>query len=196
MPLRYLVRVCEALDASVSLTVRWQGEELDRLADALHAAIVERCVAQLQAAGWDVRTEVSFSHFGERGRVDVAARDARTNTLLVAEIKGRIGDTQETSGRLDVKARLGSIVAAHAGWPAPERVVAALVIGDTRTARRVVERHPAAFSRFTCRGRRALAWLRSPAARVGDLLWFVKVTDSHRVSATRDDRVRVDKKTP
>lgn len=193
VPLRVLVRVCETLDATVALTVHWHGEEFNRLADAAHAAIVERCAAQLVAAGWDVRTEVSFSHFGERGRVDVAARHAATNTLVVAEIKSHVGDTQETTGRLDVKARLGSVIGAEAGWPPPDRVVPALVIGGSRTARRVVARHPAAFSRFTMRGRQALAWLRRPVTAVSGLLWFVTVPDSHPASTTRVIRVRVDR---
>jgi transcriptional regulator with XRE-family HTH domain len=193
VPVRAVTRVGEALEASVHLTVRWQGEELDRLADSAHAAIVELCASQLRATGWDVRTEVSFNHFGERGRVDVAARHVSTNTLLIGEVKSAIGNTQDTTGRLDVKARLGPVVASGVGWPPPSRVVPALVIGESRTARRLIQRHEVAFARFAVRGRRALAWLKRPDAAVSGLLWFVTVPDSHGVSSTRSGRVRVDR---
>lgn len=39
--IRTLARLVEALDATADLTVCWHGEQLDRLLDAAHAALVE-----------------------------------------------------------------------------------------------------------------------------------------------------------
>ena len=191
VPLRTLVRVCTALDASVGITVRWQGEELDRLADAAHAAVIEACVEQLQLRNWEARTEVSFNHFGDRGRVDVLARHVPSGTLLVVEAKSAIGDTQDTTGRLDVKARLGRLLAEQVGWGAPSAVIGALVVADSKRSRRIVADHPGAFARFSVRGRPALAWLGRPVEPApSGLLWFVKLPDARRVSITKFTRVR------
>ena len=47
--------------------VLWQGEALDRLLDADHAAIVERVIRWLRAEGWEAVPEVTFAIRGERG---------------------------------------------------------------------------------------------------------------------------------
>ena len=183
-----------ALGATADLTVRWQGEQLDRLADATHALIVERAASEFGSAGWLTRVEVSFNHFGDRGRVDLLAFHPVGRILIVAEAKSAIGDTQDTVGRLDVKARLGPMLAESVGWGEVSHVLPALVIGDSRTARRVVGRHGATFGRFTLRGRSALAWLRRPGPPVpSGLLWFTNVPDSRETGATRTRRVRRDR---
>jgi transcriptional regulator with XRE-family HTH domain len=185
-----IARVLQALDASADLTVRWRGEALDRLMDSAHAALVERCVSLLRDRGWLTRVEVSFNHFGDRGRVDVLAFHGDTRTALVVEAKSAIGDEQETHGRLDVKARLGTIIAESVGWHAAV-VVPALVIAESRTARRIVGGHGSTFARFDVRGRKALAWLRHPVGAVPTgLLWFVELPDSRGVSVARSARVR------
>lgn len=97
--IRTVARVVEALDATAELIVRWHGEELDRLVDAAHAALVQGIVARLESAGWETRVEVSFNHFGERGRVDVLAFHPIPRMLLVIEAKSAFGDLQETTGR-------------------------------------------------------------------------------------------------
>lgn len=191
IPVRTMQRLTGALDASVDITVRWQGEELDRLFDAAHADLVQRCVTLLSSFGWQTRVEVSFNHFGDRGRVDLLAFHRSTRALLVVEAKSAIADTQETLGRLDVKARLGPILAAGVGWDAPARVVPALAVADSRRARRVIADHEGLFARFTVHGRKALAWLRRPASPAPTgVLWFMNVTDSRGAGVTRHGRVR------
>ena len=188
-----IARVLHALDASADLTVRWRGEALDRLFDSAHAELVNRCVTQLRERGWLTRVEVSFNHFGDRGRVDVLAFDPGTRTVMVVEAKSAIGDEQETHGRLDVKARLGKIIAESVGWDAAV-VLPALVLADSRLSRRIVREHGSAFSRFDMRGRKALAWLSRPVGTVPmGLLWFVDVPDSRGVSTTRSARIRSNK---
>lgn len=134
----------------------------------------------LMALGWLVRVEVSFTHYGDRGRVDIIAIHPTLTIVLVIEIKSGLGDIQETLGRLDVKVRLGRRIANDLGWSEVTAVVPVLVIGDPRTARTVVARHGALFQRFTMRGRAALAWLRRPhgGAPTG-MLWFANGQDSH-----------------
>lgn len=193
---RTLVRVAEGLDATLELTVRWQGEGLNRLTDATHAQVVEAAAAMLRGSGWLARTEVSFNHYGDRGRVDLLAFHPTARVVVVVEAKSAIGDTQDTVGRLDVKARLGPTLAASEGWGRPVGVVPALVIAESRTARRVVQGHPAAFARFVVRGRSAVAWLRHPGSRErapSGLLWFVAVPDSLGGSVTRGRRMRAAK---
>src|SRR3990172_1243143 len=61
-----LRRICDALGARLTVRLDWQGEALDRLLDADHAALVERVVRELQAAGWRGLVEVTFA--GGHGR--------------------------------------------------------------------------------------------------------------------------------
>lgn len=189
--IRTVVRTLDALDATGELVVRWRGEQLDRLMDADHASLVGATVELLESLGWQVRVEVSFNHYGDRGRVDVLGLHPATATVLVVEVKSLIGDVQDTIGRLDVKARLAAMLASSVGWPASRSVTRALVLGDSRATRRLVAAHEAVFSSFRPRGRQAIAWLRhpSPPAPVG-LLWFAKLTRAHGVGATRRVRRR------
>jgi hypothetical protein len=184
-------RVAEALGATLDVTLRWQGEQLDRLLDAAHASIQEQTAALLGSSGWSVRPEVSFNHFGDRGRVDLLAFHPGSSVVLVIEVKGSIGDLQDAIGRLDVKLRLGRSLADASGWAGVRAFVPAFVFADTRTVRRTIALHAAIFARFTVRGRSAQAWVRRPSlpAPTG-LLWFVNVPDSHGVSVTRGKRVR------
>ena len=175
-----LDRIASALGATLQVNVRWQGEQLDRLLDAAHAALQEQVASTLEGLGWLVRAEVSFNHFGDRGRVDILAIHPRFRVLVIAEIKSGIGDLQETLGRLDIKVRLGKIIAAEQGWNDVAVVVPALVIGDTRAGRRTITAHSTLFTRFGVRGRRALAWLRRPIQPVPTgLLWFTKRSNAH-----------------
>jgi transcriptional regulator with XRE-family HTH domain len=193
LSVRSLTRVVEALDASAELVVRWHGEQLDRLIDADHARIVQGIVLLLESLEWMTRVEVSFNHYGDRGRVDVLAMHARSRTLLVVEAKSAIGDTQDTVGRLDVKVRLGPMLASSVGWDEPARIVPALVIADSRAARRVVAEHDGLFLRFDLRGRGALAWLRRPeSAEPGGALWFANLPNARGSGAKQ--RIRVQKR--
>jgi transcriptional regulator with XRE-family HTH domain len=182
IPLGSIERMAEALGASVSLTVRWNGEQLDRLIDARHAAIQEATASLLALLGWEVRPEVSFNHFGDRGRIDLLAYNRPLRLLLVVEVKSGIGDLQDTLGRLDVKMRVARHVARDLGWQDALTSVPAMVIGESRRSRHVVAEHAALFAGFTIRGRAALAWVRQPVlpAPTG-LLWFAERADAARV---------------
>jgi hypothetical protein len=79
--------------------------------------------------------EVSFNHYGDRGRCDLLAWHPLSRTLLIVEVKSRIGNVQDMLGRLDVKARLGPMLAAQCGWSRPDLVVPALVFSGDRATR-------------------------------------------------------------
>ena len=106
--------------------------------------------------------------------------------MLVVEIKSGIGDLQETLGRFDIKLRWAKAIAGDLGWTDVVACVPALVIGDTRGARRTLAAYPSLFAQFTRRGRQAIAWLRHPTdhAPTG-LLWFTDRTELHQVRRIR-----------
>lgn len=187
-----LRHIAGALEASVHIEIRWRGEQLDRLIDAAHAAMQDEVARVLTSLGWLLRTEVSFNHYGDRGRVDILAYHPSTGIVLVIEIKSRLGDLQDTIGRLDVKVRLGPMLARQVGWQTPAAVIPALVIGEGSSARRLVTAHSALFARYTLRGRAALTWIRRPSVvpnGVSGLLWYQAAASSNGGTA-RTGRVR------
>jgi transcriptional regulator with XRE-family HTH domain len=189
-----LSRLADALDPTLVIEIRWQGAALDRLIDREHAHVQEAAARRLASRGWAVQAEVSFNHYGDRGSCDLVAWHAHTRTLLLVEVKSQLGDLQDLLHRLDVKARLGGLLARQLGWPTPRAVVRALVVAEGRTARQIVVRHTALFSGFSLRGRAAHAWLRSPSAAVGGLLWFEEPSNSDGGRITRADRVRSERR--
>lgn len=144
-----------------------------------------------------MQVEVSFNHYGDRGRVDVLAFHPGTRVVVALEVKTALGDLQETLGRIDIKARLARTIAAEVGWSGVTGAVAMLVIGDSRTARRLVAQHGALFARYSVRGRAALAWLRRPRPPVpSGVLWFLKLPNSRHTTVTRGRRIRTDNSRP
>lgn len=185
---RSLRAVTDALDARLLLDIQWRGAELDRLLDAHHAAHQEWLAASLRRHGWEVRVEVSFNHYGDRGRYDLMAFHKAVRMLLVVEIKTSIGDIQELLGRLDVKVRVARRVAGELGWQ-PAGVVPLLLLTDIATARRHVRNHAALFDRFTARGAAAGAWLKRPTAAPesvpNGMLMFRKAPYAHQGGVIR-----------
>jgi transcriptional regulator with XRE-family HTH domain len=190
LTLRSMERLAGALDAQLVVELRWQGAQLDRLVDRRHAALQEACAVRLAAAGWMTQAEVTFNHYGDRGSCDLIGWHPAAHAVLVVEVKSQLGNVQDTLHRLDTKVRIGSVIAAQLGWPRPETVTGALVINDSRAARRIVATHSALFAAYSVRGWNAQRWLRRPvgAAR---LLWFQVVSDSDGGRTTQRHRVRL-----
>ncbi|HEX5579731.1 MAG TPA: helix-turn-helix transcriptional regulator, partial [Candidatus Limnocylindria bacterium] len=163
---RSLDRLATALGATLVIELRWRGAELDALMDRVHASLVTAAAERVERAGWTVYPEVSFNHFGDRGRCDLIAWHAPTRTLVIIEVKSRIANLQETLGRLDVKVRLATLLAQELGLARPAGVVSALVLGEDGANRRTVKHHNALFRRFGLRGRAAFAWVRDPTRPV------------------------------
>jgi len=185
------LRAClAAIEVKVDLIPHWRGAELDRLLDEDHSAIASRFHQRLQASRWEVRAEVSFNHFGDRGRVDLLAWHATTRALLIVEVKTEIADAQRLLGSLDVKARLAPVLAKAAGWPTPQRVAVLLLVAESTTNRRRIGRLEPLFSRFRRRGVAARRWLKQPVPLPEPMLVFTNLPPAHgrhprRVSPTR-----------
>ena len=170
---RALRRVAGALGGELRIELLFHGAELDRLLDEGHAAIVEAVLRRLEGLGWEVRPEVSFAVFGERGSIDLIAWHAATRTLLVVEVKTELASVEETLRRHDVKARLAArVVQERFGWE-PVRVARLLVLPDGSTPRRQVARHDAVLrTAYPLRGRALRAWLTTPVGSVAGLAYM------------------------
>lgn len=165
--------VSRAMELPAIVRLGLPGPEVDRLLDRTHAAMVERVGAELETFGWQVTPEYSFGHFGERGSVDVLAWHAAARTLLGVETKSRIYDLQDTLSTLDRKRRLlPRLVRDSFGWQ-PERIGVLLVMPETRSHRRLVERHAVTFrSAFPDRQIEVRHWLEQPSRDLRGL-WFL-----------------------
>ena len=188
---RALRRQAAALGGELRLELWFRGAELDRLLDAGHAALVGAVAVRLGAIGWELRPEVSFAVFGERGSIDLVAWDPVSRTLLVIEVKTELVSVEETLRRLDVKVRLAAdVVRERFGWQ-PLRVSRLLVLPDTTTARAQVRRHDGVLrAAFPVRGPRLRAWLRAPSGSIAGLA-FVPFTREMRGSRPAAGRRRV-----
>jgi transcriptional regulator with XRE-family HTH domain len=181
-----LARVVAALGARISVRLLSQGEDLDRLLDAGHAEIVERITKYLQARGWEVAPEATFSIYGERGSIDILAFHPATGTLLVIEVKSVVPDVQATLAGIDRKARLAERIARERGWRVTS-VSRWLVLPGDKTSRRRIASHEATF-RAALPGR-TLAMQRWSAAPSGPVAGIVFVSPStqktgrHRIRA-------------
>lgn len=175
MTMRHVDAVIRALSARLELLVTWQGEGLDRLLDADHAAMVDEAAAGLRLLGWDVAVEVSFNIRGERGSIDLLAYHPPSQTVLVVEVKSVVPDLQATLVVLDRKARLAPEIAKQRGWVVARGVGGVLLLADSRTTRRRVAEHGAVFA--AALPNRTVAtkrWLRGPLpGRAFAGIWFL-----------------------
>jgi transcriptional regulator with XRE-family HTH domain len=187
-----LRRHAAALDADFTISIRWRGGDLDRLVDEGHAQVVGWVVALLSGFGWEVRTEISYSFYGERGSIDVLAWHAQTRTLLVVEVKTELTSLEETLRKHDEKQRLAAQIAKERlGWERPAGVCRMLVLPETSTARRRVARHAAVLDRaYRLRGAAARSWLRSPDG-APSLLVFASRTQRARTNRSSVSRKRI-----
>jgi transcriptional regulator with XRE-family HTH domain len=166
-----LERWASALGGHLVLDVRIDGER--PLTDARHARVQSWLVRILRGAGWVVEAEVSFNHYGDRGRIDVLAYHPGRRILLVVEIKTEVHDIQDILGRLDTKRRIAPTLAGTRGWQ-PQSIVAALFVHEGATNRRRIAAHADLFDPYSLRARAAVAWLRHPDTRTpGGILCFV-----------------------
>lgn len=151
------------MDIALSIDAWWRAGELDRLVDRGHAALVEYVVGQLQDQGWLTRVEVTFNNFGERGAADIVAWHPATRTLLIVEVKTRIGDVQATASTFERKVRLlPEVLMREEGWDALE-VARLLVIADTQANRSIVRDHRRIFdSIWPERTSATRRWIRHP----------------------------------
>lgn len=181
----------EALGLRLDLTLRGPTGEL--LRDEEHALLTQWVKRQLEPMGWLTEPEVSFSIFGERGRIDLLGWHPQQRILLIDEQKTDLTDIQDLLGTLHAKERLAMRIARERGWNA-EAVAVLLVVTKTSRNIRTVSRFSALFERFDLRGAAAVRWLRQPAGGAHMLL-FVPPSAVGRES-WRNGRRRVRKPRP
>jgi len=177
------------LGASLRMTAWWEGAALDRLLDQEHAVVVEVLAHELQICHFRVLTEFSFSEYGERGSIDVFGGLDLRRAVFVGEAKSEWGSIEETLRRLDVKIRLAPKLAERAfGWR-PEVVAGVLAFPESRTARRVADRHSATLAASVpARGREVRHWLRQPSSSLRGI-WFLTNAElvRHETVAKREN---------
>jgi hypothetical protein len=188
------IRDClSVVEVRLQLTPMWRGSQLDRLLDEGHASLAAAWKERLESWGWLVRAEVSYSRYGERGRIDLLGWLPRARALVVIEVKTEIVDIQELLGGIDTKARVAPHVARSVGWEQPEMVVPALIASDTSANRSRVRRVGTLFSGFGMRGRVASSWLRRPgrAAPSGLLIFSdLRPANGGRAKSVGAHRIR------
>ena len=193
-----LTRVADALEIRLEIVARWRGGELDRMLNAGHSSLAEDTVAWITSLrGWELRPEVSFNVYGERGVIDLLAWHAATRTLLVIELKTDIVDVGELLGTFDRKRRLAARVAPDLGWR-PARIGVALLVRESRTNRRRVAAHLATLrAALPDDGRALRRWLDAPAGSVAAIAF---APNRQQVAARQrpatNMRVRVPKRAP
>lgn len=192
--LEALRRVFQAVGAGFEGDVRWRGPAIDRLVDARHAALVTAATTRLSRLGWDVRPEVSYSEYGERGSIDLLGSRVDVRAVVVEEIKSDVTRVEETMRKLDEKARLisGKVGEDRLGWK-PLLVAKLLVLPDTDRARRQVEAHKVLFdAALPAHGPEVRAWLRHPIGPMAGILFVADISpDGRNASRPGTQRVRV-----
>lgn len=172
VPLGKLRRVAATLDVRLVLEPRWRGAAVDRVLATRHASMTEAVVRLLLAAGWQVQPEVSFSHYGERGVVDIVAWHAPTGTLLLVELKTELVDLNGLLATTDRRRRLAGVIAAPFDWT-PRRVAQWVVVAESKTNRRRLGAHRVAYrAAFPDDGRAVAGWLHRPDRGLS-ALWFL-----------------------
>jgi transcriptional regulator with XRE-family HTH domain len=150
------------LEIEVELVIRWHGGELFRLLSLGHSQMSERVTRWLTTAGWEVRPEVSFSHYGERGVVDLVAWHSGCQTMLLVELKTELVDVGDLLATMDRRRRLAAVIGSSLGWAA-KTVGSWVLFTETRTNRRRVSQHAAVLrSAFPTDGRSIAGWLAAP----------------------------------
>lgn len=162
MAVRMVRAVAEAVDLPLGWDIGWQRQVVDRLLDADHSALAGHVAHRLESWGWQVRAEVSFNWYGDRGRIDLLAFHPVHATLLVIEIKTVLVDLQDLLGGLDVKARIAPRVARDLGWDI-RATVPVILIAEGTTVRRHLAAMGGLLGRYALRGHAAVRWLREPA---------------------------------
>jgi transcriptional regulator with XRE-family HTH domain len=182
-----------AVDARFDGSVRWRGGELDYLLDRAHAELGTAVTQMLSGAQWEVRPEVTFMRFGERGSIDLLAVRSDRRAAAIFELKSEMTSFEEQQRRLDAKARVAASVVEERFLWRPTALGVILVLADTSTNRARVSRvAPLIRSALPAGNVQVRRWLRDP---VGDIqgIWFFR--DLHRGTVKRGasspHRVRV-----
>ena len=178
-------------DATVGLDIRWRGGEVDRLLDAAHAELVREVGEYLARHGWTCWFEVTYSHFGERGSIDVLA--VRGDAVLVVEVKSELTSIEATLRKLDEKARHAARIAFERTGRRPLVLGRLLVLPDASTPRRRIAANAAIFDGvLPGRGHAVRAWLKRPHGTFAGIVFLSPAGDggANKRSVTGRQRIR------
>jgi transcriptional regulator with XRE-family HTH domain len=196
MTLATLQATARALDASLVSELRWRGGALDKLMDERHAGLIGATVEMLDRHGWSAEVEVSYSHYGERGSIDVLGWRSDAAALLVVEVKTELVSIEATLRKLDEKVRIAPIViATPRAQSGPDSVMAPrrplivgrlLVLPDTSTSRRRIARHGQVLGvALPLRGGDIRSWIRRPAGPAAGVILIQEQPDMRGPHAKR-----------
>lgn len=176
-PMGTVRSIANALGARLDTYLRYQGAELDRIVNAAHGDLHREVGGFIdELDGWVWLPEVTFSHFGERGIIDILAWHPETRSLLIVELKTELVDPQGLVAVMHRRARLGRTVAADQGWD-PLTISSWVVVRKSRAERRRLHQHERMLRRaFPLDGRTMRKWLRHPDGAVSALSFWSNLT--------------------
>ncbi|MCI0581549.1 MAG: hypothetical protein L0227_01435 [Chloroflexi bacterium] len=143
---------------------------------------------RLVGLGWQIQTEVSYAHDGERGSIDAFGWHAATAAALISEVKTELTSTEATLRKHDEKVRLAARIALDRFGVRPRFVIRLLVLPEHSTERRRVARHEAVLrAAYPLRGRAAWAMLAQPSGPASALVFLSPTSDRgvRRAAVTR-----------
>ncbi|HTK44628.1 MAG TPA: helix-turn-helix domain-containing protein [Patescibacteria group bacterium] len=185
-----LRKIATIFEVRLVLEPRWRGAALDRAFSSRHAAMAEEVTRLLVGAGWEVRPEVSFNHFGERGVVDLVAWHGSSRTILLIELKTELADINNLLAVTDRRRRLAARIVEPFGW-VPGNVAEWVVVAESRTNRRRAGEHRTVLrAAFPSDGRRIAGWLKEPREALA-ALWFLPDSGASAVRHGCAPRFRV-----
>ena len=148
--------------------------------------MTERVAKLLIDAGWEVKPEVSFSHFGERGVVDLVARHAPSAELLLVELKTEIVDVNDLLATTNRRHRLAPVIAQSCGWEYSTVSQWIVVLQSRTNQRRLADHRTAIRAAFPVDGRSVRGWIDHPREPIA-AFWFLPdsgARSSWRASST------------
>lgn len=165
-----------ALEARLEVDIRWRGGEVDRVADARHAALVAAVARVAAAAGWTVQQELTYSVYGERGSVDLVGLDRARRAVVAFEVKTELTSWEETQRRFDAKVRLlPAVLYERLGWR-PTSVSQVIVFQESMTnRRRVALLGRAVRDAYPAGGREVRRWMVAPVGSISGV-WFLSLS--------------------
>ena len=134
--------------------------------------MTERVAKLLVDAGWEVKPEVSFSHFGERGVVDLVARHARSGALLLVELKTEIVDVNDLLATMNRRHRLAGVIAESCAWDLGSVSQWIVVLQSRTNQRRLADHKTAIRAAFPVDGRAVRGWIERPREPIA-AFWFL-----------------------
>jgi transcriptional regulator with XRE-family HTH domain len=165
--------VCASLDIRIDLVPRWRGGDLELVVNARHAAMHEAIARSFRdRPDWKIQPEVSFSHFGERGVIDLLAWHPGRRSLLVVELKSELVDINDLMATMDRRRRLAPAIAKERGWVSGSVGVWVIVAG-TMTNRRRLDAHSTVLGTAFPANRAAMTrWLEDPTGPIAGLTFL------------------------